>query len=29
MQKRIKIVLFHIYMKFNMFWAKHRPSTGA
>jgi len=22
-------ILFHIYMKFNMFRAKHRPSSGA
>ena len=29
MQQRIKILLFHIYMKLNMFWATHRPSSGA
>jgi hypothetical protein len=28
MQECIKI-LFHIYMKLNMFWATHRPSSGA
>jgi len=28
MQHCIKI-LFHIYMKLNMFWATHRPSSGA
>ena len=22
-------LLFHIYMKLNMFWATHRPSSGA
>jgi len=29
MQQCIKILLFHIYMKLNMFWATHRPSSGA
>jgi hypothetical protein len=29
MQHRIKIVLFHIYMKLNMFRATHSPSSGA
>jgi len=29
MQKYIKILLFHIYMKLNMFQATHRPSSGA
>jgi len=29
MQQCIKILLFHIYMKLNMFRAKHRPSSGA
>jgi len=29
MQQCIKILLFHIYMKFNMFRATHRPSSGA
>jgi hypothetical protein len=29
MQKCIKILLFHIYMKLNMFRATHRPSSGA
>jgi hypothetical protein len=29
MHQGIKIVLFHIYMKLNMFWATHRPSSGA
>jgi hypothetical protein len=29
MQQCIKIVLFHIYMKLNMFRATHRPSSGA
>ena len=24
-----KHLLFHIYMKLNMFWATHRPSSGA
>jgi len=28
MQQCIKI-LFHIYMKLNMFWATHRPSSRA
>jgi len=28
MQKCIKILLFHIYMKLNMFLATHRPSSG-
>jgi len=28
MQQCIKI-LFHIYMKLNMFWATHRPLSGA
>jgi len=28
MQQCIKI-LFRIYMKLNMFWATHRPSSGA
>jgi len=22
-------ILFHIYMKLNMFWATHHPSSGA
>jgi len=29
MQQCIKILLFHIYMKLNMFRAKHCPSSGA
>jgi hypothetical protein len=29
MQQRIKMLLFHIYMKLNMFWTTHRPSSGA
>jgi hypothetical protein len=29
MQQSIKILLFHTYMKFNMFRATHRPSSGA
>ena len=29
MQQCIKILLFHIYMKLNMFRATHRPSPGA
>jgi len=29
MQKRIKILLFHIYMKYYMFRATQRPSSGA
>jgi len=29
MQQRIKILLFHIYMKLNMFRATNRPSSGA
>jgi hypothetical protein len=29
MQQCIKILLFHIYMKLNMFWATHCPSSGA
>jgi len=29
MQQRIKLLLFHIYMKFNMFQATQRPSSGA
>jgi hypothetical protein len=29
MQKGVKILLFHIYMKLNMFRATHRPSSGA
>jgi hypothetical protein len=29
MQKCIKILLFHIYMKLNMFRATRRPSSGA
>jgi hypothetical protein len=29
MQQCIKILLFHIYMKLNMFRATHRPSSGA
>ena len=29
MQQCIKIVLFHIYMKLNMFRGTHRPSSGA
>jgi len=29
MQQCIKILLFHIYMKPNMFRATHRPSSGA
>jgi len=28
-QQCIKILLFHIYMKLNMFRATHRPSSGA
>jgi len=29
MQQSIKILLFHIYMKLNMFRATHSPSSGA
>jgi len=29
MQQCIKILLFHIYMKLDMFRATHRPSSGA
>jgi hypothetical protein len=29
MQQRIKILLFQMYMKLNMFRATHRPSSGA
>jgi len=29
MQQFIKILLFRIYMKLNMFGATHRPSSGA
>jgi len=29
MQQCINILLFHIYMKLNMFRATHRPSSGA
>jgi len=29
MQQCIKILLFHIYMKLNMFRATDRPSSGA
>jgi len=29
MQQCIKILLFHIYTKLNMFRATHRPSSGA
>jgi hypothetical protein len=29
MQQCIKILLFHIYMKLNMFWVTHCPSSGA
>ena len=29
MQQCIKILLFHIYMKLNMFQTTHRPSSGA
>jgi len=29
LQKSIKILLFHIYMKLNMFRTTHRPSSGA
>jgi len=29
MQQRIKILLFRIYMKLNLFRAAHRPSSGA
>jgi len=29
MQQCIKILLFHIYLKLNMFRATHRPSSGA
>jgi len=29
MQQYIKIILFHIYLKLNMFRATHRPSSGA
>jgi len=29
MQQRIEILLFHIYMKLNMFRATHHPSPGA
>ena len=29
LQQCIKILLFHIYMKRNMFRATHRPSSGA
>jgi len=29
MQQYIKFLLFHIYMKLNMFWTTHCPSSGA
>jgi hypothetical protein len=29
MQQCIKILLFHIFLKLNMFRATHRPSSGA
>jgi len=29
MQTMYQILLFHIYMKLNMFRATHRPSSGA
>jgi hypothetical protein len=29
MQQYIKILLFHVYMKLNMFRPTHRPSSGA
>jgi hypothetical protein len=29
MQQCIKLLLFHIYIKLNMFRASHRPSSGA
>ena len=29
LQQCIRILLFNIYMKLNMFWATHRPSPGA
>jgi len=29
MQQCIEILLFHVYMKLNMFWATHRPLSGA
>jgi hypothetical protein len=29
MQKCIKMLLFHIYIKLNMFWATNRPSSEA
>jgi hypothetical protein len=29
MQQCIEILLFHIYMKLNMFRVTHRPSSGA
>jgi hypothetical protein len=29
MQKCIKTLLFHIFMKLRMFWVTHRPSSGA
>jgi len=29
MQQCINILLFHIYVKLNMFWATHHPSSGA
>jgi hypothetical protein len=29
MQQCIKILLLHIYIKLNMFWATHVPSSGA
>jgi len=29
MQQCIKMLLFHIYMKLNMFRATHPPSSGA
>jgi len=29
MQQRTNILLFHIYVKLNMFRATHRPSSGA
>jgi hypothetical protein len=29
MQQCIKILLFLFYIKLNMFWATHRPSSGA
>jgi hypothetical protein len=29
MQQCIQNLLFHVYMKLNMFWTTHRPSSGA